>query len=181
MASRLFPTWLASCIHPCACGFGAKTGCDLTSLFGETAVPHTDAAKVSLPYKKHGWLPVLTVLFVLSYGLMTLLIVEQGSTIESQRALIRELFQDSTELSAGKGKAVRDKNALDAKRRAQAPSANSQPGQSSSADSLSNQSSSNESASNQAAQRRAAKKPQLTMPSRPAADIADDRRSLITI
>lgn len=50
--------------------------------------------------KNRGWLPVLTVLFLISYGLMTMLIVEQGRTIESQRALIRELFRDSTELSA---------------------------------------------------------------------------------
>jgi len=50
--------------------------------------------------KKNGWLPVLVVLFLISYGLMTMLIVEQGRTIESQRALIHELFKDSTELSA---------------------------------------------------------------------------------
>src|SRR5215467_16295300 len=55
--------------------------------------------------KKFSWLPVLTVLFLISYGLMTMLIVEQGQTIESQRALIRELFRDSTELSAVKMKA----------------------------------------------------------------------------
>ena len=29
------------------------------------------------PRKKYGWLPVLTVLFLISYGLMTMLIVEQ--------------------------------------------------------------------------------------------------------
>src|ERR1700747_3372388 len=55
--------------------------------------------------KKHGWLPLLTVLFLISYGLMTMLIVEQGQTIESQRALIRELFGDSKELSVMKLKA----------------------------------------------------------------------------
>lgn len=52
--------------------------------------------------KKHGWLPLLTILFLISYGLMTMLIVEQGQTIESQRVLIRELFRDSKELSAVK-------------------------------------------------------------------------------
>src|SRR5215471_17891859 len=60
------------------------------------------------PTKKHSWLPILTVLFMISYGLMTMLIVEQGQTIESQRALIRELFRDSTELSAVKMKALQD-------------------------------------------------------------------------
>src|SRR5246127_4911772 len=60
------------------------------------------------PRKKLGWLPILTVLFMISYALMTMLIVEQGQTIESQRALIRELFRDSTELSAAKMKAVEE-------------------------------------------------------------------------
>src|SRR5580765_1151411 len=62
------------------------------------------------PRKKHGWLPLLTVLFMISYGLMTMLIIEQGQTIESQRALIRELFRDSSELSATKMKAVEERN-----------------------------------------------------------------------
>jgi hypothetical protein len=138
-------------------------------------------------YKKHPWLPLLTVLFILSYGLMTMLIVEQGSTIQSQRALIRDLFRDSTELSAVKGKAVQEKNAADAKRRAhaQAPSAknDSPSNQAVTNQAPSNQTSSNQSASNQsaAAQHRAGKKPQLAVPSRPAADLADDRRALITI
>ena len=116
---------------------------------------------------------MLTVLFVLSYGLMTMLIVEQGATIESQRVLIRELFRDSSELSAVKGKAVVDKNAADAKRRAQSPSANAQ---------SPSQDAANQSAANQAAQQhRAPKKQQWTAPTRPAADLADDRRALITI
>jgi hypothetical protein len=149
------------------------TGCDLTSLFGDNALTHADAVKISLPYKKHTWLPVLTVLFLLSYGLMTMLIVEQGATIESQRVLIRELFRDSSELSAVKGKAVVDKNAADAKRRAQSPSANTQ---------SPSQDAANQSAANQAAQQhRAPKKQQWTAPTRPAADLADDRRALITI
>ena len=53
-------------------------------------------------------LPVLVVLFLLSYALMTLLIVEQGSTIDSQRTLIGQLLKDSFELSSLKGKAVRE-------------------------------------------------------------------------
>jgi hypothetical protein len=147
-------------------------------LFGNTAI-QVETARIPLAYKKHGWLPVLTVLFLVSYGLMTMLIVEQGSTIETQRTLIRDLFRDSTELSAVKGKAVQEKNAADAKHRAQtqAPSNQSRSNQGSS-----NQSASNQSAANQAApQRRAAKKPELAVPSRPAADLADARRELITI
>jgi hypothetical protein len=142
-------------------------------LFGDNALTHADAVKISLPYKKHTWLPVLTVLFLLSYGLMTMLIVEQGATIESQRVLIRELFRDSSELSAVKGKAVVDKNAADAKRRAQSPAANNQ---------SQSQDFANQSAANQATQQhRTPKKQQWTAPTRPAADLADDRRALITI
>jgi len=44
-------------------------------------------------------LPILVVLFVISYSLMTLLIFEQARTIESQRGLIRSLFQDSAQLN----------------------------------------------------------------------------------
>ena len=47
---------------------------------------------------------MLTVLFLVAYGIMTLLIVEQGNTIESQRLLIKQLFNDSTQLSAMKGR-----------------------------------------------------------------------------
>jgi hypothetical protein len=55
---------------------------------------------------KHTMLPVLVVLFLVSYGLMTMLVVEQGRTIETQRSLIHELFQDSAELSAIRGHAI---------------------------------------------------------------------------
>lgn len=52
-------------------------------------------------------LPVLVVLFLVSYGLMTLVIVEQGSTIESQHDLIGQLLGDTRELAAMKGNAIR--------------------------------------------------------------------------
>lgn len=55
------------------------------------------------PKKKNTLLPLLTVLFLVAYGMMTMLIVEQGNTIESQRLLIKQLFSDSNELSALKG------------------------------------------------------------------------------
>ena len=53
---------------------------------------------------KSKFLPVLIGLFVISYGLMCTLVVEQGSTIDAQRFLIRQLLGDSTELSARKGR-----------------------------------------------------------------------------
>jgi len=60
--------------------------------------------------KRRSLLPLLTVLFLISYGLMTMLIVEQGNTIQSQRYLIQQLFNDSVELSSMKGKAAWEKN-----------------------------------------------------------------------
>lgn len=61
--------------------------------------------------RKHTMLPVLVILFVVAYSVMTMLIVEQGNTIESQKLLIRQLFSDSAQLSALKGKAAREKSA----------------------------------------------------------------------
>ena len=52
-----------------------------------------DADKFNaVPKKKRSLLPLLTVVFLLSYGLMTMLIVEQGSVIQSQRNLIKILM-----------------------------------------------------------------------------------------
>lgn len=62
---------------------------------------------------------MLTILFVVSYGLLTMLVVEQGRTIDSQRDLIHLLFGDSVQLSGIKGKAVQKQQA-EAQARAQA-------------------------------------------------------------
>lgn len=56
------------------------------------------------PKRKNTLLPVLTVLFLVAYSIMTTLIVEQGNTIETQRLLIKQLFSDSVELSSIKGR-----------------------------------------------------------------------------
>ena len=55
---------------------------------------------------KRALLPLLTVLFVVAYGLMTMVIVEQGNTINSQSWLIRELFHDSQLLNSFKAQAI---------------------------------------------------------------------------
>jgi hypothetical protein len=47
-------------------------------------------------------LPLLVGLFVISYGMLTTLVVLQDKTIDSQRGLIHALFQDSIQLSAMK-------------------------------------------------------------------------------
>jgi hypothetical protein len=61
---------------------------------------------IDLPKKSRGMLPILIVLFLISYGLMSMLVVEQGRTIETQRGLIHDLLSDSTQLSAMKAKEI---------------------------------------------------------------------------
>ena len=159
-----------------------RLGCHLTTLFGNTAVA----------IKKRSLLPLLTVLFVFSYGLMTWLIVEQGTTIQSQRTRIRELLSDSMQLSAMKGKAVRDQNAADVQKNVQTQARPSQtPANTAQAGSVQTPTShahdqlapSSQAAAPQRAQSNAAKthKPRMQMPSRPASDLADERRALVTI
>jgi len=54
-------------------------------------------------------LPLLTALFLLSYGLLVLLVVEQNRTITSQRWLITELMSDSKELVSLKTKMLAER------------------------------------------------------------------------
>ena len=68
---------------------------------------------------KRTLLPVLVVLFVVSYALLTMLVVEQARTIDSQRNLITLLFDDSVQLSGIKSKVIQKQNA-EARARAQA-------------------------------------------------------------
>lgn len=150
----------------------------MTTLFGTAAQSSEMPTAPAATPKKHGWLPLLTVLFLISYGLMTMLIVEQGQTIESQRALIRELFRDSTELSAVKLKAQEERN--------QAARARSAVTQNPSSQTPSTQAPTKQAPSTQAvpqhrAQNQAKPKVQFQMPSRPASDLEDSRRTLITI
>jgi hypothetical protein len=150
--------------------------------------------EASIAPKKHSLLPLLTVLFLFSYGLMTMLIVEQGTTIESQRGLIREMLQDSVELSAMKGKVIQDKNMSDARRRtrahvqapltqapstqAQVPSTHAPSTQIPMSQAPSTQVAPNRSAQNQSGK---IQKPRFQAPPRPASDLADERRAVTTI
>jgi len=156
----------------------------LTTLFG--TIEYKEVSEVSeTPRKKHGWLPLLTVLFIISYGLMTMLIVEQGQTIESQRALIRELFRDSTELSSVKMKAQTERNqaaqALAQNPSSQNPSTQAPSSQAPSIQAPMKQAPSSQAGPQQRAQSQLKPKADFQMPSKPAADLADHRRSLITI
>jgi hypothetical protein len=136
-------------------------------------------------------MPLLTVLFLFSYGLMTLLIVEQGTTIQSQRVLIRELFSDSLQLSAMKGKAARNQNAANVQKHVETQARPSRTqentAQAGSVQTPSSQAQGQLAPSSQAAPQRAqsnarkAHKPRMQMPSRPESDLADERRALVTI
>jgi hypothetical protein len=163
-----------------------RPGCHLATLSETDFVTTAPVIDDPATAKKRGWLPLLTVLFLLSYGLMTMLIVEQGQTIESQRALIRELFRDSTELSAVK-KAAQESS--------QAPAAKTQPPvtrypstQNPSTQNPSTQAPNTHAPSSQAGpqqqrtQNHAGKqKPAFRMPSKPEPDLVDDVRTQITI
>jgi hypothetical protein len=80
-------------------------------ILGATVISLTSESAVVLPKPKQTLLPLLVVLFLVSYGLMALLVVEQGRTIQSQRTLIQQLFTDSAELTHMKGKAFQDQRA----------------------------------------------------------------------
>ena len=60
------------------------------------------------PSRPAAMLPLLVILFIVSYCILTMLVFEQGQTIESQRSLIREMLKDSTQLAALKDKQARD-------------------------------------------------------------------------
>jgi len=178
----------------------------LTTLFQTASIPAAEPTNVpaiiapSAP-KKRGWLPLLTVLFLISYGLMTMLIVEQGATIESQRALIRELFRDSRELSAVK-KAQQEKTVADTQRAVQTPSPKPQasvtqnppsqtqtpstqyPSTQAPTTQIPSTQTPTATPSSQAVQQHRTQskpekqKPQFQMPSKPASDLIDDPRNL---
>lgn len=144
------------------------------------------------PQKRQSLLPLLTVLFLISYGLMTLLIVEQGSTIQAQRALIHDLFGDTMQLAAVRGKAILQRNLDSAQRSAQAPAVKSQnPGRDSQVQapmtqapsSQSNQSSSCQVFPKVRAQDKNDKrqKPRFKRPARPEEDLTDVRRAVNAI
>jgi hypothetical protein len=181
---------------------GQSLGWRLTTLFGNTAVRLVVAPKPVLgPKKKRTLLPLLTLVFMASYGLMTLLIVEQGSTIQSQRNLIQVLLTDSRQLWALKGRALSDKLTADklaqsqAKKsftqtplsHAQTPSTQTQSTQSQSTKTPSTQIPSTQIPSTQVPRHhspgRAGKgaKPYTQVPPMPASDLGDQRRELITL
>jgi hypothetical protein len=123
----------------------------------------TESAPV-MPKSKHSMLPILVALFVISYGLMTMLIVEQGRTIDTQRFLIKQLFSDSAQLSAMKGDMQQKQNQAKAHAHAQVAPSPAAPAEKA-----------KKSHSNKLTQ------PESLKPPTAASDSADERRILETI
>jgi hypothetical protein len=123
---------------------------------------------------KRTLLPVLTVLFLISYGLLTMLVVEQGRTIASQRSLIGLLFTDSVQLSSLLGKAVQKKNAERAKAQGQMKSRPDSQGPNSSSPAT----------PHAHAKSRGSSKLRRALPQKPPRDTSgegDERRTLVSI
>lgn len=86
--------WSGSCTCPGQPALpGPRSGCRLLTNEIALSTPLTSAKP------KRSISPVLIVLFVVSYGLMVLLITEQGRTIMNQRVMIQQLLGDSAELT----------------------------------------------------------------------------------
>ncbi len=181
--------WLASCNLPICLRALGRLGCHLTISFGSTTV-----MPIAVPKKRRSLLPLLTVLFVISYGLMTVLIIEQGSVIQTQRNLIKVLGRDSTELWSARGKAIGDQQTAQAQSRTRAPLTHKQaPAQAPSSQAPSTQAPLTQTPLTQApstqavpqrrSQTRTGKiaKPYPEPPPVPASDLSDRRRALNTI
>ena len=115
-------------------------------------------------------LPVLVALFLISYARMATLVVEQGKTIENQRALIQSLFHDSNQLNHMKG--TKDKK-QHADAQAQAPVKDRSQAQTpSSQDTL------------QAKKEQSSSRLRKSVPEKPpsgVSDAADERRTVLRI
>jgi len=111
-------------------------------------------------------LPILVVLFLISYGLMTLLVIEQNNTITSQRSLIVEMLRDSSQLAALKVKIAHEQNLAHPGSQAASPKTQVPP------------------AEHKNNNNNGTGKVQRRLPLRPpkaASDTPDERRALVTI
>ena len=175
----------------CPLPWGADSGYHLLSWTEDTVVAVPQALPNPKPKRKYSLLPVLIVLFLISYGLMCLLAVEQDRTIASQRWMIRSLLSDSTELSNLKGKLLQKQHPQPPTRagagdrsQAQTPSTQIPSTQVPSTQIPSTQDSMTNDIPGGTAQRHNTGKGRKAVPQRPPlgiADIVDGRRILKTI
>src|SRR5882757_2939008 len=91
---------------------------------------HNSKPNSSTPNSK--MFPVLVFLLMACYGILTLVVIEQGHVIQSQRNLIQQLGQDSQQLASLKGQ-VGAQQAIDKKRAKPGASAKDKTGASSAA------------------------------------------------
>ena len=123
-------------------------------------------------------LPLLVILFIVSYGILTLLVFEQGRTIESQRFLIRGMLQDSTQLASLKGKLARDEsNRSHDKAAAQAEHKDADSGSRSAGNPAAGAKGSDKQTKRPSKSTRSMKE----VPGKPASDLTDVRRSTRSI
>lgn len=73
-------------------------------LGGTLTVIYTAQSEAPRKTSRTALLPLLIVLFLVSYAILAMLVLEQGRTIESQRGLLREMLRDSNQLAALKSK-----------------------------------------------------------------------------
>jgi hypothetical protein len=195
MSSRNSACWKTSCTPSKCPPWRSRPEWRLTILLGNAAV-----MPIAVPRKKRTFLPLLTVVFLFSYGLMTLLIVEQNTAIQAQKNLIQVLLGDSKELWAIKGKGLTDQSARDRAHRnaralpnrapstqGQAPSVRAPSTQAPSTQAPLTQAPSTQvpliQAPHQHSRSRAGKgaRPSPQVPPVPASDLTDQRRVLITL
>ena len=134
----------------------------MTVIYSAPSEAHRKASRISL-------LPLLVILFIVSYGILTLLVVEQGRTIESQRGLITVLLKDSTQLAALKGKLAIE----EAQRSHQKPAAQPEKKEPDSGNSVAAPKAPNKDTKRSGKSSRSLKE----FPRKPAADVEDVRRS----
>jgi hypothetical protein len=113
-------------------------------------------------------LPLLIILFLISYSILTLLVIEQGRTIESQRSLLHEMLKDSNQVAELKGK-LAAAEAKQAQPPAQAQTEQKEP-------TASKAPAANGADKNQKHAGKSARSLK-TVPEKPAADLEDVRRS----
>ena len=113
--------------------------------------------------------PLLIVLFLMSYAILAMLVLEQGRTIESQRVLLREMLKDSSQLAAMKSKLAN----AEAKRSQDKVATEAEQKEPESGNSVAAPKSSDKNAKRPGKSARTLKE----IPQKPAADLEDVRRS----
>ncbi|HUM06996.1 MAG TPA: hypothetical protein VLT90_16130 [Terriglobales bacterium] len=129
-------------------------------------------AQNEAPDKKprNALLPLLVVLFVISYSILTLLVIEQGRTIEVQRGLLREMLKDSTQLAT-----LKKQIAQEAAARKTSPADRKDGSSANSSDSPARNDAPK--ASGKDTKRQGKSRTMKEVPETPAADLQDVRRS----